>query len=179
MSELNVKFFFILNNWAGQSTVLDRIIVFFADRLAYVYVIIALGILFFWKTSLAKKIQASIGAFITLFLARGVFVELIRFFYVHPRPMEALTGVHELLTETSSSFPSGHATFFFALSTYIYGYDRKMGWGFFILSAAMGFARVVAGVHYPLDILGGAILGVCIGLAVFKTVDKFYKNTVV
>ena len=65
--------------------------------------------------------------------------------------------------------PSGHATFFFALAFaifYFLKYDkrnaaakRKWNWLFMGGAVIMGVARVFAGVHWPSDILAGAVIG--------------------
>ena len=108
-------------------------------------------------------------------IARG-FVEVIRFFFHRPRPFVDNPAIVSLLNETSYSFPSGHAAFFFALSTVIFLYNRRWGVWFFIMSAAIGLARIMAGVHYPSDILGGAMLGGLVGFAVHRLFVKKHHH---
>src|SRR3989338_6972595 len=103
---------------------------------------------------------------ISAFVARFGITEIIRFFYHRPRPFLALP-VHQLLTENAWSFPSGHATFFFAIATAIYLYNKKWGTFFFIASILMTVSRVIAGIHYPSDIIGGAFIGIAVALATF------------
>lgn len=57
------------------------------------------------------------------------------------------------------SFPSGHATFMFGLSFAMYSFDKHAGKILFILAFITGVARILAGVHYWYDILGGFVLG--------------------
>ncbi|MEO6806169.1 MAG: phosphatase PAP2 family protein [Edaphobacter sp.] len=70
-----------------------------------------------------------------------------------------------------SSFPSDHAVFYFALATSIFLLSRKLGiavycYVFFVICAP----RIYMGVHYPTDILAGALLGTGIGcLAQFNS----------
>ena len=64
-----------------------------------------------------------------------------------------------------SSFPSDHAALYFALATCIYFVSHRLGifalcWAFFITS----LPRVYLGIHYPTDIIAGALLGVGVGL---------------
>ena len=66
------------------------------------------------------------------------------------------------------SFPSGHALFFFAIGYMIYLYDKKWGYFFLFLAILMGVARVMVGMHYPLDILGGAIIGMLVAFYFYK-----------
>lgn len=66
----------------------------------------------------------------------------------------------------TSSFPSGHATVAFACATVLALAAPRLRWPLFALAALIAFSRVYVGVHYPLDVLAGAALGVLIGLGV-------------
>jgi undecaprenyl-diphosphatase len=61
------------------------------------------------------------------------------------------------------SFPSGHTTIAFAAATVLSYYRPRWAPAFFLLAVAIGFSRIYDGVHYPLDVLGGAILGLLVG----------------
>ncbi len=66
------------------------------------------------------------------------------------------------------SFPSGHSAEAFALATTIWLHDKKVG-GVYMLSAiVVGAARVIANVHYPIDIVGGAFIGTLVAVFVEK-----------
>ncbi|MBI4837321.1 MAG: phosphatase PAP2 family protein [Candidatus Portnoybacteria bacterium] len=58
------------------------------------------------------------------------------------------------------------------MSTAIYFYNKKWGTAFFIASILMNVSRIVAGVHYPSDIIGGAIVGIAVGWLVFALFGK-------
>ena len=78
-----------------------------------------------------------------------------------PRPYVAHPEIKALFTlSPHASFPSGHATLFFALAFAIYRYHKKTGMIFFIFAVLISVARVAAGVHYAFDVLGGAVLGI-------------------
>jgi undecaprenyl-diphosphatase len=64
----------------------------------------------------------------------------------------------------SGSFPSGHAATSFACATVLAAFAPRLAPGFVVLACAIAFSRVYVGVHYPLDIVGGAALGVLVGL---------------
>jgi undecaprenyl-diphosphatase len=63
------------------------------------------------------------------------------------------------------SFPSGHATVSFACATTLALAVPRLTWPLFTLAALISFSRVYVGVHYPLDVLAGAALGVVIAIA--------------
>ena len=75
---------------------------------------------------------------------------------MNPRPDLA----NALITPDSLySFPSGHATFLFGLAWSMYGFDKRAGVVLFVFGALTGIARVLAGVHFWYDIVGGFIVG--------------------
>jgi undecaprenyl-diphosphatase len=87
--------------------------------------------------------------------------------YDRPRPFVALPDIHPLIatlpSENLQSFPSGHALFFFAIATVLFCFNKRVGVLAFIAAAVMAIARVYVGVHWPSDILGGAVIGMLTG----------------
>ena len=76
--------------------------------------------------------------------------------YPDPRP---LVGVPH-----SGAFPSGHTTTAFACATVLAWASPRLAVPVFVLAAVIGFSRIYVGVHWPLDVLGGAVLGMLVGL---------------
>ncbi len=141
------------------------------------YLLVALFVWFAFQKGMARRAQIQ-----TLATGLGagaiarVAVEGIRLFVHRPRPFIADPSIHALFVESSYSFPSGHASFFFALSTVVYMHNRKWGLFFFAVSTLIGIARVAAGVHYPSDIVGGAILGILVGWGCSRVLEKVMKQ---
>ncbi len=156
---LDLQLFYLLNGMAGQSAALDGVIVFIASYLPYLVVTAFVVLVASSQYARQEKWELLLVAGAASVIARLGLTELIRFFYNRPRPFTALPDVHQLLTDSAWSFPSGHATFFFALGTAIYLYNKQWGIGFLLAAACITVGRVIAGVHYPSDIIGGAILG--------------------
>ncbi|MEK7106302.1 MAG: phosphatase PAP2 family protein, partial [Patescibacteria group bacterium] len=85
-----------------------------------------------------------------------------------PRPFLALPQVQALFPESGYAFPSGHATFFSAMAFTIFFRNKKAGYVFILFALLIGLTRIIAGVHFPIDILGGFILG--------SAIAYFFKN---
>jgi undecaprenyl-diphosphatase len=75
--------------------------------------------------------------------------------------------VPEPLLESPSTYslPSGHATVAFACATVLALAVPRLRWAFYGLAALIAFSRVYVGVHYPFDVVAGAVLGVVIAIA--------------
>ena len=86
------------------------------------------------------------------FLSSQVVKELVR----RPRPL----GVGAF------SFPSSHAANFFCVSSFVFLRNCRL-WPLFILGLLIGFSRVYVGSHYPLDVVGGLVIGLALGYVTF------------
>ena len=73
---------------------------------------------------------------------------------------------------SDTSFPSGHtaASFAVAAGVYMAGW-KKTGIVLYFFSALIGFSRLYLGVHFPSDVIGGAIVGVLCAWVVRKFID--------
>ncbi len=70
------------------------------------------------------------------------------------------------------SFPSGHATTSFACATVLAQFAPRLRVPLLLLAAAIAWSRVYVGVHYPLDVLAGVLLGTAIGFAAATTLPQ-------
>lgn len=110
---------------------------------------------------------------VTVALTDQLSANLIKNLVQRPRPCndeDFMINVHALLGGCSPtfSFPSSHATTHFGMAWFLYitmkQYFKKWSYLFFVWAATVAYGQVYIGIHYPLDILGGAIIGSFIGI---------------
>jgi len=114
-------------------------------------------------------------AILSASVARFGVGSLIRFFYHHPRPFITLSLAH-LINDNTYSFPSGHTIFMFGLATATYFFNKKLAYFLYASGLVIGLARIVGGIHYPSDILGGIMLGILIGFIVYKLWKRYFSH---
>lgn len=171
---MNDKIFFFFYNFAHQNAFTDKLIVFLADTFPY-FVIMAGGIFLLFHHDVFKAespfaVMVQKYKEISLVFISGVAAWILahacKYFFNMPRPMDGLEEITTLFEKVGNGFPSGHAAFFMAFALSIFWSHKKAGYIFMFLALLIGAARVAAGVHYPLDILGGFVLGALISMVI-------------
>ncbi len=106
-------------------------------------------------------------------LAAWAVARLIRWGFPTPRPAQLGMGTQWIEHALRSSFPSLHATGAFALAQALtLGCTRHRRWVMctaWSLALAMAWSRVHLGVHFPSDVLAGALVGICSATLVWRT----------
>jgi undecaprenyl-diphosphatase len=164
-----------MNYNMGRWPELDFIVIFFAKYFEYFVILI---LFLFLLERFSKYWKMVLKALIAAVLARLVFTNLIRWIFPRNRPFVD-HQVNLLLSKINeSSFPSGHAAFFFGLATIVFYYHRDSGILFFLFAILISLARVFAGIHWPSDIVGGAIVGIFAGWLVNALYQKYFVKRV-
>ena len=88
------------------------------------------------------------------------------------RPAAYTLDLHPLMDLTGYGFPSSHAAFYSAIAVTMFFMNKTAGTIAIIIAFIIGVSRVLAGVHSPLDVMGGFILGVLISCLVDFVVEK-------
>ncbi|MEK7572262.1 MAG: phosphatase PAP2 family protein [Patescibacteria group bacterium] len=190
---MNDNIFFFFYNLSHQSNFFDRLVVFFADTLPYIVILAAIIFLLFHHEVLTfKKLNKNPPDQITpvirtrwkeivLVFFSGIFAwciaQVLKILFHTSRPFTEFLQVNPLFLENDYAFPSGHATFYMALAFALFFSHKKIGYIFMFIALLIGVARIIAGVHFPIDILGGFILGALIAYLVRFLYDKSSKRT--
>ncbi len=161
IATLNQQIAININNYVAQNQHLTEVIIGLAVYLQYFLLLfLVIFVLLKQKDRLPIVTFAIFTAFFARFFIKTPIIYLIEEARPYIRFSEIKLLIEPNLNETLQSFPSGHALFYFALAFVIYAKNKKWGSFFFLGAFLMGAGRVGAGVHFPLDILAGAILGV-------------------
>jgi len=104
-----------------------------------------------------------LSTFFTWFIA-----ELIKNITAIARPIVS----NPIIIEKGFSFPSQHTAIVTVLGVVIFSLNKKLGILILISALFVGLSRIVLGVHYPVDVLGGWVLGGLIGFLFIR----LFKN---
>lgn len=158
--------FEFIHRFAGLSGLLDGFGIFFAKYAAYLFVLcFAVGS--FYQRSWRQRSALFLFTILSVLGASGLVKGALNYFLYIDRPFVAQSFTPLIEQFATASFPSGHTTFFFTLATVIF-LRMSAPWGIvaYIAAGTIGLARVFAGVHYPLDILGGIVVGITVPLII-------------
>jgi undecaprenyl-diphosphatase len=171
MTNLDLKLFYLINR-DSANVIFDVIMPAITARgyllvLPYVFYVLYKGCLFSSKKSrpyLTSAIWIVLIAICAIPLAEWV-GHLVKNYVARVRPCHVLDGVRLLVScPHSLSMPSGHAVSSFAVSLPLFYLTRSfisLPWRLYplFLAVAIAFSRVYVGVHYPSDVIVGAVLG--------------------
>lgn len=126
------------------------------------------------------KKTRKIGIFVLISLLGSLLINnmLLKNVVARTRPYDAIAGLTSLVGPQSDySFPSGHtASSFAAAIVLLKGLPKKYGVPAVILACLIGFSRLYVGVHYPTDVICGAISGIAIALISYQCGELFWSN---
>ncbi len=161
-----------LNEFAGSGPLATGLAVFSASPLIWVLVVWYL-IAFVWhKRGGVREFVALLAGGAIGYLTNA----LVAWQWFRLRPFTA--GVATLLVAEPGalkSFPSDHATAAFFVAVLLTAHRRGWWWSF-LLAGAVALGRVAVGVHYPTDVLAGALVGTMFGLTTMWLEDVLTRR---
>ena len=120
-----------------------------------------------------KTRKTGLAIFLAMLLHFIVINLWLKPFFDRLRPCENI-ALDNLLLQClhDGSFPSGHTSASFATAAIIFCAHKPAGLILFFLAALMGFSRLYLFVHYPSDVLAGALLGILFGMSAYRLAKR-------
>lgn len=159
---------------ALHNPVLDQIMVTVFNTLVgllgQLWIVVGLVLLVIPKTR-----KCGVAVLVSYFVSFLIGNEWLKDWIARPRPC-AVDDTVQLIVKKPSSFscPSVHTYLAFSSAMAIFHYYKKPGIGVFVFAALVGFSRMYFFVHYPTDVLFGAVLGIVTAFVVCLLLDKIY-----
>jgi undecaprenyl-diphosphatase len=173
---------FYVGNHTLQNGLFDLLMPFLTDLNKKPLALVVVGLV--WILMLLKGGKAGrLAALLlvpTIVLSDQLNSSFLKHLIERPRPCHVLPDVRLLVSCGSGySFPSSHAVNNFAGALILSFYLPRWGWTFFLFAATVAFSRIYVGVHYPSDILAGAVVGLAVGgcvLLAYVFVERHLLN---
>lgn len=166
--ELNITLFRIINDLGKEHAYLNPLFVFLAEYSLY---FLALAVVLFFFTRSGRNRMMVVCASLT-FIVAEVVGKLVSNLHTNYQPFSVLNDVNKLIEkDINNSFPSDHTILFFSFCMTFWLFSKssyRFLW--LIVAVLVGISRVGVGVHYPADILVGALISVASSLIVYKVV---------
>ncbi|PGB04442.1 undecaprenyl-diphosphatase [Bacillus toyonensis] len=156
---MNYTVFQWFNNFAESSKLLDTLMIAITNSAAYVAI---LFMLILWFNN-GKKENAIRKQYTVLYTTLSVMIALlvnvfIHAVYYHPRPFIS-HDVHQLVPHAAdSSFVSDHSVLVFSIAFVFMLRGEKLKYIALIWAVLVGISRLYVGVHFPLDVIGAAVI---------------------
>jgi undecaprenyl-diphosphatase len=168
---LDTQIFYFINS-SLANPIFDKIMPYITEIEPWILIYL-LGFWFlFFKSGRVGKITA-ITLILTIIATDQINSSLIKEYVGRIRPCHVLDHVRLLVgCGGGKSFPSSHAANNFAAAYVITYFFKKNQWFFYSIAGLMAFSRVYIGVHYPLDILGGTLVGLIVAYLITFLLTK-------
>ena len=167
MNSLDTSIVIWLNGLSGNIKIFDDLMRIVASDylMPLVFSLGMFGLWFSGKTPAQRVMyQLTMLVGISALSISNVVVWLFNITLERPRPFVEHGDQLNLLfyPPTDPSFPANPVAVGFAAATAAWTNNRKFGWWMFAAASLFGFSRLYAGVFYPSDIVGGAVVGIAI-----------------
>lgn len=171
---MNDQLLLQINGWAGKSQLLDTIMIFCASYLVYI-VFAAVAVLVVYLLY-KRQWRTLVYCFLTL-IVTFILLKLAGLLNFDHRPFMDHHLTQLVKHASGKSFPSDHTTVTAGIAFALLFMTKFKKIGLLVLLAAfvIGFARIFVGIHYPLDILGGLVVGLLGGIVAYG-ITKFVPS---
>lgn len=158
-----------------HTPLLDKILAFITSlgNAGIIWIVLAVVLLILPKTRKTGIIVAA-ALLMDLILCNLILKNMV----ARVRPYDVNTAIAILIKKPLDfSFPSGHTAASFAAMTALFLAKMKKAWiAALVLAVLIAFSRLYFYVHYPTDVLGGAVVGILSGIIGYAIVEKIDKR---
>ena len=169
---------FAILDWIAENLRCDILDSFFPaftflGNSGWFFILTAVVMLFFKKT---RKIGLAIGLALIFGLIFGNLT--LKPLIARIRPFDLRPYIELIISKPSEfSFPSGHTLAAFETAAAIFMFNKKAGIYAIIFAVVMGFSRLYLYVHYPSDVIAGAVLGSLFGIVAAVIIRRIFRKT--
>ncbi|KRE47496.1 undecaprenyl-diphosphatase [Paenibacillus sp. Soil724D2] len=163
-TQLDYHWFQLINQLGDMIPALNPIMRLLASYAEYVFYI---GIVIYWFTRHDLKRRMIAESLLSACVAVAFSGILAHFFY-RDRPFVTHNVIQLIAHPANASFPSDHAIGAFVIATSIWIHRRKEGELWLVLAAGIAFSRIWTGIHYPSDVIGGAVIGIAAAVLIHQ-----------
>lgn len=165
IQNIDTALFYFINHGLSNK-LFDKLMPFITEVDSWAIVYLVGFYYLFFKSGKTGKITA-ISLILTIIVTDQINSSILKELFARIRPCHTLQDVNLLVgCGGGKSFPSSHAANNFAAATVITYFFRQKYAFFFSIAAVVAISRVYVGVHYPLDITVGALVGASIAFVI-------------
>jgi undecaprenyl-diphosphatase len=169
------RILFHLINVTLNNKIFDSLMPFITERDHWILLYIFLWLFLVIKGGKPGRIAAILVLFAVL-ATDQISASIIKPMVGRLRPCQELEGVRLLVgCGGKFGFPSSHAANYFGVATVLAFYFPKYKSIYILVSILIAYSRVYVGVHYPIDVLVGALLGIACGVILVSIYQSFEK----
>lgn len=162
LEALDVAGFRFINDTLSNG-VLDVVLPLFSHNPLFVPGVVLASTLLLWKGGRRGRLYLVLLA-LTILLGEALVIQQLKDLFDRPRPFQSLPEVRLLAGRGDhGSMPSGHSANWFAGTVVTFLFYRRSVWWMLPIACLVALSRPYVGVHYPSDILVGALLGASYG----------------
>jgi 4-amino-4-deoxy-L-arabinose transferase-like glycosyltransferase/membrane-associated phospholipid phosphatase len=155
---IDVALFRFINHTLSNA-VFDRVMPQFSSNPAFIPAVVVLALAVIWRGTPRSRMCAVLVV-LAVTLGDSLVCNTLKQWIARPRPfLDLADAIVHGGQGGSGSMPSSHAANWFAAATVMALFYRRSGWALFPAAALVGFSRIYNGMHYPGDVLAGALLG--------------------
>lgn len=167
--DVNIHYFRLINDLGKQFPTLNPPFYVVAEYMVYV---LALSTLFYWFTRTDENRMMVVCATATFALAE-LFGKVAGLLHFNQQPFAELANVNQLVEKAvNNSFPSDHTILFFSFCMSFFLFKKKGGFLWMLLALCVGISRIWVGVHYPADVIVGALISIGSALTVYLVLPR-------